>query len=67
VRQPRRVWRVPAALALVTVTSLLGALVADGIWDGAAALALAGVLAVTAGAGWRRRFAGGRSRPRRQV
>jgi hypothetical protein len=47
------VWKVPVALALVTGASLLGALVADGIWDRAAALALFGVLAFAFGKGGR--------------
>lgn len=47
-----RVWTIPVALALVTGASLIGALVAEGIWDYAAALALFGVLAFASGRGW---------------
>ena len=37
---PHRVWPVPAKIAAGTLISIVGALVADGIWDGLAALLL---------------------------
>ncbi len=35
-----RVWRLPAALALLSAAGLLAGLLRDGIWDMAASLAL---------------------------
>lgn len=37
---PHRIWPIPAMIAAGTLISLVGALVADGIWDRLAALLL---------------------------
>lgn len=37
---PHRIWPIPAMIAAGTLISIVGALVADGIWDGLAALLL---------------------------
>jgi hypothetical protein len=40
-RSLRQVFAVPALIALASVTGLVGALVADGVWDTLASLCLA--------------------------
>jgi hypothetical protein len=59
---PRRVWPVPATIAAGTLISLVGALVADGIWDGLAALLLLVMCLYVLAAGLRNREHGGRLR-----
>ncbi|HEY4204452.1 MAG TPA: hypothetical protein VGM35_05490 [Xanthobacteraceae bacterium] len=44
----RRIFRIPALLAVVTAFGLVAALLGDGVWDGASWFALAVPLVVTA-------------------
>ncbi|GJE16081.1 hypothetical protein [Methylobacterium marchantiae] len=48
-----RIWTIPSILAVLMLIGLLLALVADGVWDGLASAALAGVLLYTACEGLR--------------
>ncbi len=43
----RRIFRIPALLAVVTAFGLVAALLGDGVWDGASWFALAIPLVVT--------------------
>lgn len=54
-RPLRALWGMPVLLALLTMAGLAGALVGDGLWDDAAACALAAPVAVGAWHALRRR------------
>ncbi|GBU15796.1 MULTISPECIES: hypothetical protein [Methylobacterium] len=41
----RRIWTAPVTINAAALVSLIGALVAEGVWDGLAALVLLGALA----------------------
>lgn len=45
-RPLRALWGMPVLLALLTMAGLVGALVGDGVWDDAAAFALAAPVVV---------------------
>ncbi len=53
--EARRIWTAPIVIACATLVSLVGALVADGVWDWLAALLLFGVLAYAGVLGLRTR------------
>ncbi|MGU3359503.1 hypothetical protein ACLBWX_04135 [Methylobacterium sp. M6A4_1b] len=49
-----RIWTVPVILNSLIVVSLLGALVAEEVWDGVAGALLSGILLYVFGKGLRR-------------
>lgn len=52
--EAHRIWTAPIVIAVATLIGLVGALVADGIWDWLASLLLFGVLGYAGILGMRR-------------